>query len=265
MKPSPTERLLSEPRVKHLRAKADANLLVSFNWAFVHYQGEEHRMNAQHSSNMLCGLDGKFPKGLQVHIDEYEVDSPEGMALLFRQFDDRKSGRSPLDVSGAYQGLHPELADIPREIAKFALESVTWFNGHVEGLAVAGGDDQYSRFSDTNLYAYLHWMKEIAPKRELKATPIGAAMFGTYSKVSDQAEVFWQDVANGGVEFEETAPATVLYRWLKAVYEGESTHTVKAPGYYQGCIHAWNAFRQGKPITGIKFELVRGGFYKIAD
>jgi hypothetical protein len=265
MSPSPTERLLNEGRVKHLLAKAQAGLLVSFIWVKVRYQGKWYRMNAQHSSNMLCQLNGRFPKGLKVHEDAYEVDSLEGMALLFRQFDDRKSGRAPIDVSGAYQGLHPELADIPRDIAKFGIESVTWFNGKVEGLAVQGGDDQYSRFSDVSLYDYLHWMKRLNPKRELKVTPVGAAMFGTFGKVQDQAEQFWDDVVNGGIEFNETAPATVLYNWLKGIWDGEITHTVKGPGYYQGCIFAWNAFRQGKSITSIKFELVRGGFYKIAE
>ena len=64
------------------------------------------RMNGQHSSNMLCGLNGHFPKGLKVHIDEYEVPNKPSLALLFRQFDDRKSNRSPSDVASAYQGLY---------------------------------------------------------------------------------------------------------------------------------------------------------------
>ncbi len=39
---------------------------------------------------MLASLNGEFPQGLYVTMDEYEVDSPDGLALLFRQFDDRK-------------------------------------------------------------------------------------------------------------------------------------------------------------------------------
>jgi len=53
----------------------------------------------------LCDLNGHFPKGLKVHIDEYEVPNKPSLALLFRQFDDRKSNRSPSDVASAYQGL----------------------------------------------------------------------------------------------------------------------------------------------------------------
>src|SRR5436309_15077267 len=52
-------------------------------------------MNGQHSSTMLSGLNGNFPKDLKVHLDTYEVDTPEALAILFRQFDDRKSAAPP--------------------------------------------------------------------------------------------------------------------------------------------------------------------------
>ena len=90
---SPTERELNQARIKHLKTKAEAGQLVT----------------GQHSSNMLCGLNGHFPKGLKVHLDEYEVPNKPSLALLFRQFDDRKSNRSPSDVASAYQGLYEEL------------------------------------------------------------------------------------------------------------------------------------------------------------
>lgn len=266
MTPSPTERLLNESRVKHLRAKADVGLLCPFGWAYATLDGVDYRMNAQHSSNMLNQLaNGQFPQDLKAHIDHYEVSDREGMAVLFRQFDDRKSSRSPLDVAGAYQGLYPELADIDRKVAKYSLECVTWFNAYVDGLAIQGGDDQYSRFSDVTLYEYLHWMATINPQRELKTSGLGAAMYGTYKAAKIPAEEFWRDVANGGIEFNDDAPASVLYTWLKGVYDGSLNITVKAQGYYQAGIHAWNAFRQGKTINHVKTDLVRGGYFRISE
>jgi hypothetical protein len=124
---SPTERSLDEARIKHLREKAEAGQLVTFNWSTARLGGRTLRMNGQHSSKMLCELNGNFPKGLKVHLDTYEVDSSEDLAILFRQFDDRKSGRTPGDVSGAYQGLYNDLHDVPRASAKLAAESVAWY------------------------------------------------------------------------------------------------------------------------------------------
>ena len=123
LEPSPTERELSPARIRHLRIKAEAGQLVTFHWSVARLGDRRLRMNGQHSSNMLCGLNGHFPKGLKVHIDEYEVPDKPSLALLFRQFDDRKSNRSPSDVAGAYQGLYEELHDVPRGPAKMAVEA----------------------------------------------------------------------------------------------------------------------------------------------
>src|SRR5262245_49252563 len=112
MRPSPTERLLSEARVDELLHKAAAGHLVTFHWATAELDGETYRVNGQTSSHMLCQLDGAFPADLVVHIDAYEVDDPEGLALLFRQFDPRTSARKPIDVYMAYQGIVPALRGV---------------------------------------------------------------------------------------------------------------------------------------------------------
>jgi hypothetical protein len=83
-------------------------------------------MNGNHSSTALLGLNGSFPDKLVAHIDEYEVSRLDGLALLFRQFDDRKSGRSSKDVCGAYQGLYEPLREVPRDTAKLGAEGISW-------------------------------------------------------------------------------------------------------------------------------------------
>src|SRR5215470_6184214 len=102
MLPSPTERAFDPARAKMLREKAAAGQLITFNWATAKYGDKEYRVNGQHSSAVLTELNGQFPQGLKAHVDTYQVDDPDGLALLFRQFDNRKSGRTPTDVSGAY-------------------------------------------------------------------------------------------------------------------------------------------------------------------
>jgi hypothetical protein len=96
MEASPTERELNPGRVKHLTTKIEKGLAVSFCWASatVEQVGKQLRMNGNHSSSALVGLNGGFPDNLFVHLDEYEVEDIQGLALLFRQFDDRKSSRS---------------------------------------------------------------------------------------------------------------------------------------------------------------------------
>src|SRR5262252_1402813 len=100
MAPSPTERGLDKNRLKMLKEKAHGKLLISFSWARALLNGQWIRVNGQHSSQMLVELNGEFPAGLKVHMDDYEVADLQGLALLFRQFDAKKSGRTSADVAG---------------------------------------------------------------------------------------------------------------------------------------------------------------------
>jgi hypothetical protein len=202
MEPSPTERPLNPSRVEHLREKALAGLLVPFTWSVAKFGDKMVRMNGQHSSTMLCALNGAFPKDGKVHLDTYRVESPEGLALLFRQFDDRKSGRTPSDVAAAYQGIHSELKEVPRPTAKLAAEGINWYHRYVEGVPSLSGDDIYNLFGDANLHPFVHWLGELFTIKtpELKRQPIVAAMFGTFVKNETEARKFWADVARGGTD-----------------------------------------------------------------
>jgi len=72
-------------------------------------------------------------------------------------------------------------------------------------------------------------------------------------------------VARGGAEFDDNAPPTLLDAWLKAAAETRGNRRELKPGnYYQGCIFAWNAYREAKAISSIKFD-ARKGLHKITE
>jgi hypothetical protein len=259
--PSPTERAFDEGRARMLREKAEAGQLIAFNWAMARVGDKEFRVNGQHSSQVLSELNGNFPQGLKVHLDTYEVDSTEGLALLFRQFDARKSGRTPNDVAGAYQGLYPDIALVNRGAAKLAVEGVAWYNKHIEGLPAPKGDDIYTLFGDTRLHDYIRWVGDdvfSVKTPELRRLTIVAAMYGTFDKNEAEAKKFWKDVSRGGVEYEDTHPTTVLDTFLKNAVEDKSRYDLKAGNFYQACAYAWNAFRDDKTITSIKYDYKKG-------
>jgi hypothetical protein len=260
LEPSPTERELNPARIRHLKIKAEAGQLVTFHWSVARLGDKLLRMNGQHSSNMLCALNGHFPKDLKVHLDEYKVASRAALALLFRQFDDRKSNRSPSDVAGAYQGLYEELHDVPRGPAKMAVEGACWYDRNVEGLPPVSGDDQYIRFSEPGLHEFIRWVGGLLSIKtpELRRQTIVAAVYGTWLKNEREARKFWEEVARGGEEYTDTAPTTVLDAWLKAMAEKRGRAELKPANLYQGCIFAWKAFREGKTITAIKYDTKKG-------
>jgi hypothetical protein len=260
LEPSPTEREINPARMRMLREKADAGQLITFNWAIARLGDKKLRMNGQHSSNMLCELDGGFPAGLMAHLDEYKVDNMEDLALLFRQFDDRKSGRSPGDVSGAYQGLYHSLDAVPRPIAKLGIEGVIWYRRYIEGVPVPSGDTIYSLFGETGLHSFLVWIGDLFSVKtpELRKPTIVSAMYVTFNNDELAAKKFWVEVARGGVEYEDNHPTTVLDGWLKAIKEDDEIEKPKPGELYQGCIFAWNAFRESKSIRDIKCDVHKG-------
>jgi hypothetical protein len=269
MTPSPTKRELDPARLKHLKQKLLAGLAIPFNWATAKFEGKVFRANGNHSSNVLCDPDvlAKWPEGLVAHIDEYDTPTPDALALLFRQFDDRKSGRSPNDVSGAYQGLIPALHGIPRETCKLGIEGVAWFERYIIGSGVPNGDDVYNMLNREAYHSFLRWCGELFSIKtpELRQTQIVAAMYGTFV-ASTEARAFWQNVARGGVNYDDTAPETVLDNWLKELKENKDRKReleIKPSNLYQGCIFAWNASRAAKPVKEIKFD-TKKGFYEVA-
>lgn len=254
--PSPTEREINKSRIKHLREKADAGQLITFMWAKARLDGKWVRVNGQHSSQMLVELNGGFPEGLKVHLDEYEVEGLDGLAQLFRQFDDRKSGRSASDVSGAYQNIVPELHGVARPIGKIAIDGIAWWRSKIEKEpGVPKGDNQYTLFHEIALHDFILWANDVFSIKtpEMRNIPVVAAMYATFNAHPDQAKKFWESVARGGDEYDESAPATVLDEWLKGLKE-DRDNKIRPVHIYQGCIYAYNAMRKGQSLKSIKYD-----------
>lgn len=262
-----TERLLKDGRVEHLREKAEKGLLVTFHWvtaAIKSLQGQVRRLNGQHSSIMLDKLiaSGKFPKGLKVHREHFEVDDGTALALLFRQYDDRASSRQPIDVSGVYQGLHDELDSVERKYGKLAIDGYSWYQRAVEKVpGVPMGDDIYASFNNKGLFPYILWLNDLfaVKSKEMHYPAIVAAIVGTYMTNEGAARAFWQDVVNLPDGDDEETPATVLSKWLINIRVEKIDRPAPA-NLYQGCIYAWNAYRDGKSIPAIRDTIVKNFF-----
>lgn len=257
---SPTERDISQKRVDFLRERLTAGLFHPPHWVKAVVGDKTYRANGQHSSEMLSKADGLFPVGMKAHVDTFRCSDVSALALLFRQYDERKSARSPADVSGAYQGLETALDEVPRWLAKLAVEGIVWWRKYVaRHESVPGGDDRYILFHEPEQHAFLIWFGGLFPGRikEVLNQPVIAAMYATYNTDADAADDFWREVTGGGKEYEEMHPTSILYDWLERIYDHEFPG-MKPRQLYQGSIYAWNALRDGKKeIRDIKSDIKR--------
>jgi hypothetical protein len=98
---------------------------------------------------------------------------------------------------------------------------------------------------------------------ELRRQTIVAAIYGTFDKNEAEARKFWREVSRGGVEFEDNHPTTVLDTFLKSIVEDKRKSELKPTNFYQASIYAWNAFREDKTITSVKYD-TKKGLYAVA-
>ena len=263
---SDTERILDERRIDYLRGQVMAGLATPFSWAFaIRPDGTIVRVNGQHSSHMLSKLDGDMPEGLTAVLSTYKVEDRNGEVALFRQFDPRKSARTVADVAGAFQGVVPELRNVPRGAAKRAVEGVAWYLKHIAGTPAAKGDDVYDLFHHSEYIDYLVWMGHVLSGKtpELQKAPVLAAAYATYDRDPEEAKAWWGQVARGGEAFADKAPSTVLDKWLleDRTPKPRKRTILSEPNLYQGCVFAWNAHRDGKEsIEKINYDTKKGYF-----
>jgi hypothetical protein len=262
---SPTERDVRRKRVDFLREKATSGQLVNFNWVIAQLEEKEYRMNGQHSSLMLSELNGNFPKDLKVHLDTFKVDDKEGLALLFRQYDSRHSTRSLSDISGAYQGLHENLQEVPKDVAKYGIEGIVWYNHNVESLPTPSGEDAYTLFADGRYHEFLKWTSGILSIKtpEMKRVPVLAAMYATYKTSKKDAGEFWEEVARCGIGSDDAKPSTLLDNWLVTATDKKNV-TLKPGQVYQGAIYCWNAYRSDRQIRDVRYD-TKKGFIPVSD
>jgi hypothetical protein len=212
------------------------------------------RMNGQHSSTALCDDPELFPRGLKVHFDRFETDSQDGMVHLFRQFDCRQSGRSTVDISGAYMKLHEGLRKVDPALGLKCAQGIRWYLG-AQALPAPSGDNLGELFNKELYHPFVLWMNDIEWKKaaELRHASVIACMYATFSQNQSDACAFWDAVIYRRHQFDEEHPATTLENYLCAVQRKEAPfqngRKPKPAEMYEACAQAWNAFRAEKPIS----------------
>lgn len=261
MAPSLTERELKSKRMDYLKDAVLGGTAIAFVWskAVVTDSGKTFRVNGHHSSAMLASLNGDFPDGLKAHIDTYEVPDETTLGLLFRQIDSRQSARTVDDISGAYQGLQPDLIDVPKLAARKAIEGYVWYQKNKVGNEVPAGDDKFTLFLQAELHPFIQMTGRIlSVKTPEFSTPVIGAIYGAFDRSAEDAEKFYSDVAKQGGGNDENHPAAVLDAWLVEAREQKENKPKEQEVFY-ACAYCWNAFRNHKSLDRIpKFNKKKG-------
>lgn len=244
MRGVPGERKLSNARQNFLRARYDDGKFHTPVWAVAVLGGVRHRVNGQHSSNMLLSLNGHFPIDRRVHLMEFSCDSQEDLAELFAQFDAKDSARSYSDILTSHGRIHAELNDVSPTSMATAVSGIAY----ALNLNKKVGTDERARLVHAH-QGFVIWANPFVKFRGISRAPVVGAMFDTYHKSRDAATEFWtlvKDESHADVNH----PSRVLSRFLRDAIVQEKEHRGAKKwsprAFYTKCVHAWNAYRRGQ-------------------
>lgn len=263
MPKSPTERELRPERVRRLVHILEHRLHLPFQWATVEFDGQTYRMNGQHSSNAVNECE-RLPEEIVLHLDQYKADDKEGMVELFRQFDQRWSQRSSLDVCGAYKGLVTELGHCDTKVCKVAAEAISWHLKVYDAATGPSGDDVFDLLHNPAYHEFVLWCDRVLSKLTPHITShkeTVAAMYATFQVSQSGAQKFWFDVAGGPDRYTNDAePGAVLSaELLRSLDDAEFRKTLAPADYFRKAIKAWNAFCKGESIRSLNVSRMKAG------
>jgi hypothetical protein len=134
----PGERDLKESHVDFLDRHLTDGTFISPTWSVATVKGttQQLRCDGQHSSTLLARIathePERFPEGLPVTIQYFEIDSVEqDAANLFNLFDNPKSSRTNTDVMSVFRAQHELLKTMDNS---FLVEIARGINFYLDDL-----------------------------------------------------------------------------------------------------------------------------------
>lgn len=256
-----TERPLSSTRLKFLESKIRDGVFHGPEWATATVRslsGKCVRVNGQHSSTALANANGSFPQGLSAIIRRFECDTVDDLPELFAQIDSPKSGRSRLDLHNAHLRMHPELSDV----------SVSAASVCTAGISLSLRNFKAGRISDEASARLIHmyrdfilWASSFMGRSHIKRPGIVAAMFAMHLRDEDAASAFWRQVDKEDHPMPNHGTRKLAIALRASTIKSADSYRSKVPvnslTFYAACIDAWNAVRENRTVTHLKFRKVR--------
>lgn len=244
------QRKLDKRWVESLVKKMREGLFRTALLATATYDGQDVLVNGQHCANAIIVSGWSIP----AFIEEYACDTKKDVADLFAQFDNTKSGRSQKDINQIFAAAYG-VSHLSVGALRLAVDALARMHFHT-----TKGVTKEQKAQLIGMYPqHVEWLNRMlvnhmkAAKHLTKRAVVAAVMIATWLRDSASATAFWTAVRDGEV-LESYDPAFVLREWLKDNI-GAGTHVVKKTdrNISAVCIHAWNAFRDGRTTTHLKY------------
>ena len=255
------ERPIREQRIAWLRSQVAQGIVLPWLWSFCVVDGQEYRINGQHSSRMLAELAPEaFPAGTVAFIAKWKCDSMDEAARIYAGYDSRGSARSCPQIYSVMMHADPAFADVNEKTFAASVVGIAYAeHGEDAATSVPLAERCEGALRQPEFVHFLQRLLDSNPEAAglVRRGPPVAAMYLGWNKAHQKCEEFWTMVCNGTAP-EPNHPSRKLQFYLRGV------SVCKGAGSKQGkrmdspvemiakCVQAWNAFRRGESLSLLK-------------
>lgn len=250
------ERDLKRSRIDMLRGELNAGRFYSPTWVFAWLNGVKLRVNGQHSSTMLAECGEKLPRGIVVTVLEFLCQNENDVADLFSTFDRPESARNITEILNSHASIHDDLCSVSARSIKKCTAGIITALRLTKRLQGSPTRDDRARLVHSHR-EFIAWGGKLVGSRMIDRDAVSAAIYLTYEKSPQSAMKFWSMVLDGSATSNKH-PSRLLQVMLlniKTSAERGTNRTSKWPtrAIVAKCIHAWNAFCDGRDISDLKY------------
>jgi hypothetical protein len=255
----PNDRPLSERRLTVYRKLFAEGSFRPVTWAkcFCKETNTLYRVNGKHTSTLLSSME-EIPE-FYVTIELYEAETLKETVELYNTFDSKDQTRTYKDINHSFAAVEPLLRDVPSRIIDTTISAVNYaeYQDAMWNISVV---ERAEKILDEDNVQFTLWIyneiyadKPVKEVNHLLKAGVVAAMKLTWLKSQRASTEFWKLVRDEtGIDpnLPDRKLAKFLYTTLSLnTPHGKSKAAKKANAheYFVRSLHAWNAWRKGKP------------------
>lgn len=251
MKRVPRERTIKPSRLSQLANDIERGDIIMFRWAYATLDGENYRVNGQHTSYMFQN-GTPIPENAIASLEHYACDSIDDVIDLWSLYDSQVSSRTKVELTANMQESRPAIKDCLSktvQLCQGALSIERFGFGYTNKVSVSQKLETIRQNED-----FVVWADQFMLALYLRRVGITYAMLMTYRRNPTAATAFWKEVVEGSNPDPKSGSRQLqVYALSHAPNSGMGARTNKAKATWNDmastAITCWNYWRKGRAIS----------------
>ena len=187
---------------------------------------------------------------------QYRVQTKQELIALYQTYDVYTSTRSMGHLVAMDVGDIPQLANVGNTLVRKVASATLFWQIESRHARKDYSPSQRRQVVEKHIDPVEKMVKffrtHCKDRKDMRRTPVIAAMLATFDKVCTIAPEFWEPVATGLKLSNKTDPRYQLNQWLSSVTLNQTRGSDRKPTddetMYRICLNCWNKWRDGQKM-----------------